>query len=103
VTRLDTFARVIRYFGEFGASGHCTEGWHRSLAKIIELANFLLKDSLDLIIKRTKNNFLIKNFFGCFLGIFREVVKNEAEKSVKTGQNVVQIKTAVALVLYKLQ
>ncbi len=23
VTRLDTFARVIRHFGEFGASGHC--------------------------------------------------------------------------------
>ena len=82
---------------------HSTEGWHRSLAKIIELANFLLKDSLDLIIKRTKNNFLIKKIFGCFLGIFHEVVKNEAEKSVKTRQNVVQLKTAVALVLYNLQ
>jgi hypothetical protein len=23
VTRLDTFARVVRHFGEFGASGHC--------------------------------------------------------------------------------
>jgi hypothetical protein len=23
VTRLDTFARVIRHFGKFGASGHC--------------------------------------------------------------------------------
>jgi hypothetical protein len=23
VTRLDTFARVIRHSGEFGASGHC--------------------------------------------------------------------------------
>jgi hypothetical protein len=23
VTRLNTFARVIRHFGEFGASGHC--------------------------------------------------------------------------------
>jgi hypothetical protein len=23
VTRLDKFARVIRHFGEFGASGHC--------------------------------------------------------------------------------
>jgi hypothetical protein len=23
VTRLDTFAQVIRHFGEFGASGHC--------------------------------------------------------------------------------
>ena len=23
VTRLDTFARVIRHFREFGASGHC--------------------------------------------------------------------------------
>jgi hypothetical protein len=57
-----------------------TEGWHRSLAKIIELANFLLRDSLDLVIKRTKNNFLIKKFFGCYLGIFHEVVKNEAKK-----------------------
>jgi hypothetical protein len=23
VTRLDTFARVIRHFGKFGASGYC--------------------------------------------------------------------------------
>jgi hypothetical protein len=46
---------------------------------------------------------LIKKFFGCFLVIFHEVVKNEAEKSVKTGQNVVQLKTAAALVLYNLQ
>jgi hypothetical protein len=46
---------------------------------------------------------LIKKNFGCFWGIFHEVVKNEAEKSVKTGQNVVQLKTAVALVLYNLQ
>jgi hypothetical protein len=67
------------------------------------LAIFLLKDSLDLIIKRSKNNFLIKKIFRCFLGIFHKVVKNEAEKSVKTGQNDVQIKTAAALVLYKLQ
>jgi hypothetical protein len=46
---------------------------------------------------------LIKNVFGTFLDIFLEVVKNEAEKSVKTGQNVVQLKTAVALVLHNLQ
>ena len=25
MTRLDTFARVIRHFGEFGASGHCLD------------------------------------------------------------------------------
>jgi ABC-type bacteriocin/lantibiotic exporter with double-glycine peptidase domain len=48
----------------------CTEGWHRSLGKIIESANFLLKDSLDLIIKRTKNNFLIKKSFGDFFWHF---------------------------------
>ena len=29
VTRLDTFARVIRHFGEFGASGHCLIVTHR--------------------------------------------------------------------------
>jgi hypothetical protein len=34
---------------------------------------FLLKDSLDLIIKSTKNNFWIKKNFGTFL------VKNEAK------------------------
>jgi hypothetical protein len=28
VTRLDTFARVIRHFGEFGASGHCLKKTH---------------------------------------------------------------------------
>jgi hypothetical protein len=28
VTRLDTFARVIRHFGEFGASGHCLRQIH---------------------------------------------------------------------------
>jgi hypothetical protein len=66
------------------------------------LANFLLKDSLDLIIKRTKNIFLI-NFFLGVLAIFHDIVKNEAEKSVKTGQNVVQLKTAVALVIYNLE
>jgi hypothetical protein len=67
----------------------CTEGWHRSLGKIIELANFLLKDSLDIIIKRTKNNFLIKKSLRDFFDISLKVVKNEAEKSVKTGQIVV--------------
>jgi len=53
----------------------------------------LLKDSLDLIIKSSKNNFVIKNNFGTFLVIFLEVVKNEAEKSVKIGQIVVKLQT----------
>ena len=65
--------------------------------------HFLLKDSLDLIIKSSKNNFVIKNNFGTFLVIFLEVVKHEAEKSVKIGQIVVKLQTAVALVLYNLQ
>jgi isocitrate dehydrogenase len=81
----------------------CTEGWHRSLAQIIELAIFLLKDSLHLIIKSAKNNFLTKNYLGLFLDTFSEVVKNEAEKLVKTKQSVVQLKTAVVLVLYNLE
>jgi hypothetical protein len=46
---------------------------------------------------------VIKNNFGTFLVIFLEVVKNEAEKSVKIGQIVVKLQTAVALVLYNLQ
>jgi hypothetical protein len=62
-------------------SRHRTEGWHRSLAQIIELAIFLLKDSLHLIIKSAKNNFLTKNYLGLFLDTFSEVVKNEAEKN----------------------
>jgi hypothetical protein len=67
------------------------------------LANFLLNDSLDLKVKSSKYKLLIKNCLGCYLGILLEVVKTEAEKSMKTGQIVVQLKTAVALVLYNLQ
>ena len=37
VTRLDTFARVIRHFCEFGASGHClTESQFEKLLFLLE-------------------------------------------------------------------
>jgi hypothetical protein len=34
VTRFDTFARVIRHFGEFGASGHCLLITHFATGKV---------------------------------------------------------------------
>ena len=36
VTRLDTFARVIRHFCEFGASGHCLENNQVRLNKCVQ-------------------------------------------------------------------
>jgi hypothetical protein len=41
VTRLDTFARVIRHSGEFGASGHCLIFTHDVL-KVLNISYILL-------------------------------------------------------------
>jgi hypothetical protein len=50
VTRLDTFAQVIRHFGEFGASGHCLI-W-RQLA---DLANATKHQTISCLKSNFKN------------------------------------------------
>jgi hypothetical protein len=55
VTRLDTFARVIRHFGEFGASGHC-------LQNILFFALYIKKEEKKLLLQ-TFFKYLPCNFF----------------------------------------
>jgi hypothetical protein len=43
-----------------------TEGWHRSLAKILDLAHFLHKGTLDQDIEWYINDFWIKYFLMTF-------------------------------------
>jgi hypothetical protein len=71
----------------FGRNIMCpppTEGWHRSLAKITELANFFIKGTLVHTIKVYKNNFWIRPFFIKLLRNLYFMVKIEHENLEKT-------------------